>query len=626
MASSSSADIADSGSAPSAAQQLLQQHHAEHQPTVEDVPDEELKIGKPSASGDGEAPTWAPNMSAKAAGKQKAQETRAPIDTQSHEAFPELGGPKKTNAGVAPIWGAKGNTNGKANGTGSADGTPRADTPASGVATPTGSSRPGPPAMSIPGRNIESITLDQQHIMQRGALKRPIPDIIKDLNRKSRANISMSNLPGNRLRFEATGPQDVAQQALKDLVQQIGTKLSIKVPIPSSARAHIIGKGGATIKSIQEKTGARVQLPKVDESAPNAGDDDEDSMIDVIVEGNAHSAAAAREAINKIAGERSANVNTRLRGIPIEFYPFIGNNNLVSNFENQGVQVRVPAHQYRSSTAPHIPQGSQRPVFAPAPIDESHIQLAGDRIAVQAAKAEIERLAQQLHQELHLEKFEIPQGRHQFIIGDRGVPAEEFFNDTGCTIILPNDVDDEIVTIIGPAAQLELGKNRAEDLALNLQCNNIDISRLYGQSGGASAAHARDLTRYLRSRRELERLEKEYKSYINTPFTRDGASPWELYSRDPKASLRARTEIKGITQSHPPSRIASVNVDPFFHQHLKTQVRPEVRKKHGVYLVVPETTEQGAPVLLVYEEAGEHDAPYQVPQTQPSQSDINMYQ
>jgi hypothetical protein len=57
-------------------------------------------------------------------------------------------------------------------------------------------------------------------------LKRPIPDIIKDINRKSRATVSMATSTNGRYKFDATGPQDVAQQALKDLIAQIGTRVS----------------------------------------------------------------------------------------------------------------------------------------------------------------------------------------------------------------------------------------------------------------------------------------------------------------------------------------------------------------------------------------------------------------
>lgn len=221
--------MADSAATePSAASQLLQQHMAaSHHVTVEDAVDEDLPNPAPAAdvpAGESK-PSWASPMSAKAAGKQKAQEPVG-LDTQSHELFPELGGPKaKVNAGVAPIWSAKSLVNGKSNGASPANGTPRTSAPASGVTTPTDPGLHGPPAVSIPGRNVETLFVEQHHLLGRNQLKRPIPDVIKDLNRKSRANITMTTAGNGRLKLEAAGPQDVALQALKDLMNQIGTKV-----------------------------------------------------------------------------------------------------------------------------------------------------------------------------------------------------------------------------------------------------------------------------------------------------------------------------------------------------------------------------------------------------------------
>lgn len=398
--------------------------------------------------------------------------------------------------------------------------------------------------------------------------------------------------------------------------------------IPQSARAHIIGKGGVTIKSLQEKTGARIQLPKVDENQGQI-DDDDDGTIDVIVEGNAVSAATARDAILKIAGERAANVNAKVKGVPAEFYPFLAGpkNSFCHGLEeSHGVQVRIPPHQARlSQPPPTAPGPGQRPVFVPAAID-NHIQLAGDRAAVQAARAEIERRVEELHQKLVLEQLSIQRGRHQFIIGARGIPEDEFFEDTGCAILLPTAEDDDMVTIIGPSNQIQIGLERAMDLATTMQCSNIDISRFHRQAPGGAAAHARNVTRYLRERKEIERLERLYNVHFNTPFTEEGALPWELFSRDGKSAIRAQSEIKGLVDSHPPSRMATVAVDPFFHQYLRSEIDPRVNGDYGVHLVVPESFEPSAPVLLVYEGPPNPDAPYQVPRSQPTPADIRNFQ
>jgi hypothetical protein len=208
----------------SAAQKLLQKHSEEpHNVTVEEVPDEALPV-KPANDASG---SWAAPMSAKAAGKQKEPANpKATLDTQSHELFPELGAPKTKIANVAPIWGAKNNASGKPNGA-AANGVSRSSTLASGTGN-AAPSRAAVPSMFIPGRNVETVTLEPQFVLPRDQLKRPIPDIIKDINRKSRANITMANVANGRYKFEATGPQEIAQQALKDLVQQIGKPVGDK--------------------------------------------------------------------------------------------------------------------------------------------------------------------------------------------------------------------------------------------------------------------------------------------------------------------------------------------------------------------------------------------------------------
>jgi hypothetical protein len=223
MASGSSADHSN-GSELSAAQKLMQKHaeSTPHPVTVEDVPDVDL----PKPSSNEATGSWAAPISSAANGNQKENKS---LDTQSHELFPELGAPKGKAANVAPIWGAKSNAGTKPNGSGS-NGASRSSTPA--TATPTPARGATPPAMTIPGRNVESVTLEPSFVKKRDQLRRPMTDIIRDLNRKSRANITMSTASNGRLKFDATGPQDVAQQALKDLVAEIGTRVRNLDTIP----------------------------------------------------------------------------------------------------------------------------------------------------------------------------------------------------------------------------------------------------------------------------------------------------------------------------------------------------------------------------------------------------------
>lgn len=582
----------------SAAERLLQQHtdNPLHHVTVEDAPDEDLPTPKKPAGGPS-------------------------IDTQSHEAFPELGVPKgKAPVNIAPIWSAKG---AKSNGSTPANGTPRASTPASGVSTPVGNV----PSMAIPGRHVENVYLDPQFILPRAQLKRPIPDIVKDINRRSRAVLSTSTAGNGRLRIDATGPQDKAQQAIRDLVQQIGTKQTITVPIPRSSRAHVIGKQGSTIKNIQEKTGARIQMPRTDEVAD---DDDDDAMVDVVIEGNAITAAAARDAIKKIADERGTNVSTKLKSVPAEFYPFIAgpNNSMVSSLESDhGVQIRVPPHQPWAHPIPAIPNAGERPLFAPSST-ENYIQLAGGREAVANARASIERRAQELRNQLQMDRCEIERGRHQFIVGDRGIPMDEFFAETNCVILLPTaDAPSDFVTVVGPGSEeVENGLEKAMSLAMSISSSPLDVTRLHKHAPNGAPTYSRDISRYLRQRKEIERLEAQHRIHINTPHLEGTVKPWDLFARDPKSIIKAQKEVTSIVGSHPPSRMTTVAVDPFFHAYLRSDIKPKVQSNYGVHLVVPDASESNLPVLLVYEGETSPEQSYQVPQKAPTPQELKTFQ
>ena len=232
------------------AQQLMEKHAAEtaHRPTVEDTVDEDdIAHPPPTASRpDPTPPTTEAPLSEKAAGKQKARDNgNGPaLNTQSEEAFPALGAPSaRSQTSTASAWGkkpavAKATPNGTGhgvNGTASpVNGSSRASTPASGMATPASTIasniglRGGTvPKMNIPGRHSERLEFAPNQLTPRNQLKRPVPDILRDINRRSKAKVEMKTGPMGTYIFEAQGPnQDVVQQALKEVANQVGSKVS----------------------------------------------------------------------------------------------------------------------------------------------------------------------------------------------------------------------------------------------------------------------------------------------------------------------------------------------------------------------------------------------------------------
>jgi hypothetical protein len=238
------AGINGNGTGLSAAQKLLQRHV-----TVEEVPDEAgLNHPLPPVSGgileskdEAPAPGWVPPVSAKAAGKQKEQ-SKPLLDTQSEELFPGLGAAPKSRqpTTTTPTWGAKNPAQGLSatNGASGFSSNGRS-TPQSGINTPTSASqaaaRGGPRKMEIPGQVQERIFLEKNQMLPRPQLKKPLPDILKDINRKSKkVNVTLS-AGENGTTFYATGSSEAAVQALRDVVAQVGAKVSACISSPLKA-------------------------------------------------------------------------------------------------------------------------------------------------------------------------------------------------------------------------------------------------------------------------------------------------------------------------------------------------------------------------------------------------------
>jgi predicted PilT family ATPase len=624
MASEAAASSAPAGLTP--AQKLMQEH--EHHVTVEDVPDEEDVAHPPPAAKAADAP-----LSEKAAGKQKANDAPAlkkpALNTSSEEAFPALGPAKpRGQAPVAPTWNKKPAAVTSNGVNGAANGTSVASTPAS---APAGRG-PALPSMNIPGKHTERISFSPNQLTPRQQLKKPVNDIIRDINRRSKAKLEYRSGPGGTVIFESTGPVEAVRQTLKEIANEVGSKVcgsplpehrsannvqqSVDVPVPASVRAHIIGRQGSKIQEISKRTGARIQVPKAE------ADEDEDTVVNVHIEGNALTAEMARREIDAIVNERTSTATLRLKEIPAEFYPFLaGPNNVHIDRLVQGKDVNVQIPQYHTWRSQAPPQGTRGQPVPFAPQANFPIQISGDRVLAQQIQAELERRANQLRQQLALEQRSIERGRHQFIVGDRGGSLHDFLEETGCSIVLPPSSDDsETVYIVGPPNRIEQGINKLEDLAASMTMATADAAREH-----KSQAHAHNLTQYLRQRQALAELERLHEASIVAPTDRDGPTGWEIYARNGKNSMKARGDIMSVFASHPPSRFATVDVDPFYHQFLQQRNAQKLRQDTGVHVVFPNEVDNSPQLILVYEGDASYDD-YAIPRGAPAPAEVKAYQ
>ena len=231
------------------AQRLMEKHTAEdghaHNVTLEEVVDEDdLEHPPPSAKQSAlQAPTTstpAEPFSDKAAGKrpeaaQPSATAKPALDTTSEELFPALGASKSHAAAAPTPWSRKppavaanGAVNGLANGhSAKSTASSRTSTPGLGSATSTVPSQRGAfPQMSLPGRHTEKVQFAPSQLTPRNQLKKPVQDVLRDINKRSKARIEMSTGQGGVIVFEGTGPVDAVRQALKDVAKELGSKVS----------------------------------------------------------------------------------------------------------------------------------------------------------------------------------------------------------------------------------------------------------------------------------------------------------------------------------------------------------------------------------------------------------------
>ena len=360
------------------------------------------------------------------------------------------------------------------------------------------------------------------------------------------------------------------------------------------------------------------------EDTPESVEEDDD-LVNVVVEGNPIAVQLAKADLEDILKRQSSNVNIKLRTVPAEFYPFISgkhNEKAESLGKTHNVQVRVPPHHMWTSQPP--PRPSQTPTFTPAAGDH-HITLGGDRAAVQAARAEIEAQVEQLRRKLAVDRLSINKGAHQFIIGEKGIPVEEFFASTNCAIILPADDEDEKITIVGLAEDIQGAMDKAMELSTSMRTTYVDIARQLSKNPGAHEhQHVRNITQYLHDRQEINRLERSFQAAIFTPDVDGPVTPWTVYARDAKNVFEAQTEIKGVVAAHPASRMTTIPVDPFFHNYLKRDIKPRIKQDYGVHVVVPENSQT---ILLVFEGERGIEPQYEIPRGEtPSADEIKAFQ
>jgi hypothetical protein len=240
------------GDAPSAAAALMKRHDEDlaHKASIEEVEDEEDVIhpathkttpGPAIQDFDGASPpSWVQQQSEKAAGKQKAEDSGAsssnkenakpapkPLDLSSDAAFPSLGGSKPAAAAASSMWGNGKPASVKSNGISNGHAPLLSESASSRNPTQTGTHRPGS-QLQFPGKAqaTETIALRNTEMTPRNQLRKPLPEIIKEIQKATNTSIQAVQKGDGTTHFIAKGTTDAARRALRDLGKQLSAKVN----------------------------------------------------------------------------------------------------------------------------------------------------------------------------------------------------------------------------------------------------------------------------------------------------------------------------------------------------------------------------------------------------------------
>ncbi|KAF3908268.1 Vigilin [Arthrobotrys entomopaga] len=584
-------DASAVGSSSESAASKMQKLHSAHTATVEEVVDEEdlLHPGSKSAIATGQA---TPIIDGPLPGKKQAQV----FDINSAELFPELGSGglgkgKGKGPAAPPTWGAKMNGS--------------SAVPASAASAAQQVPKTTLPLMSQEVNEIMNI--DKSDQIPRDQLKKPISDILRGIMNETGARIDASSSSTGMLTFITKGKSEAVMKAKASLRRELCRKTQDKILIPVSTRKHIIGPKGAIIQGITQRTGCRVQIPQVEETEEPADPFAEDEpMVEVALEGDADGIKMAKREIQQIVGQKTSHINVKLpfTSFPGQFFPFLAgphNAHINEMEEGKDLKIRIPLY--------HTSESSKTFSEPPAPI-----MLSGEKSAVQAARARLEEHASILRKDFESISINIPKPQHRLLTGDRGKTISDILAESGCSVVLPPaHVQHNAVLVVGPKAKLGTGVTSVMNKANSMSFDSIDIAKAHAVAFSNEVTrqrqHARDLARYFRKIREIQRIENEFDVQVLVPKTDalydlNTGVLIELMGKEKENVRKARQSVIEIVNAHPPSRLSYTDIEPLLHRHIigaKGRNLQKIKEEHGVEVLFADEDDQDSQVVLIYE-------------------------
>ena len=408
--------------------------------------------------------------------------------------------------------------------------------------------------------------------------------------------------------------------ARKMIERGLSKTVTVKVQVPITTLGTIIGPKGATLKSITDSTGCKIDIPRRDtlptydrkeaSSDLNGSDDEDDEpMVDISVSGPSVACNDAKSKILALIAGKTSQTSTSIKTIASSYYPFIAGpkGSKARQMEEDLGEGKVKIHVPPPAVWKALEKQGQGEDEGEGDKDRDiSIKVKGDKERVRAVVAEIQRQYEELQDSLRELKISIPKRQHRFLVG---TAADEILAQTGCIVDLPpvEDPSDQC-TIRGSQPNLIPALTLVMDKANAVAVEMVDIVALHRSNAPDPLLHAKRVLRYLQRSSKLRSIADTHSGVkVFPPFaavvSSTGNVVVEIVGEDKGAVSRAKEEVIAAVKTAHPAAITTIDIDPMVHPILIGKKGTKIatfESTHGVTTVFPPVSEESSEILLVF--------------------------
>ncbi|EPY50604.1 vigilin [Schizosaccharomyces cryophilus OY26] len=427
--------------------------------------------------------------------------------------------------------------------------------------------------------------------------------------------------------MQQTSTRKVAsvKAAHRQIIRAVGRRNTIIVPCPVFVVGAVIGTNGQNLKTIMDRTGTRIQVPKRNSSATDDNETsskNEKSMLSsstsldelepqyeltsVTIEGDFEGVELAKKEVETIINERTSHTTVRINTIPTDLYNLLrgaDGSNIAELEEGKDLKVQIP-FAYSDNNLPVNP-----------------VVLSGEKSCVRECALFLQGKAEELARTTIPTMIPVPRRQHRFINGEKSTGIQDILRSTGCSVILPPiNSDSDIVSVRGPAMNISDGIKMTMERANSTIVDAVNISTVF-TSLKDPFSHANLLARFFIRSKFLSQYENALNVQFHLPKREELQEPAnksviiEISSKAAESVRNARATLTKVISQFPPHKFHNVEIDPLLQRYVigsKGKNLQKLRADHSVELLIGENGENDSNVILCYTGLDDGKSPEQV--------------